>query len=284
MISSKNTLNELTGREWIQETCSVLYQRGLGAECKETKYEVQHPAPFSFQDVGRLIRFFTKKNDLVLDPFSGVASTLKACAVSNRKGVGVELSKRWAKLGGKRLKEEVGNSHKQKILVGDSRKVLKRLKSNSFAYVVTSPPYWNILAKNTSENKRRNRSRRGLETKYSTSKDDLGNISDYSAFLHGLSECFSECLRVLQNGKYATIIVSDFRHGSRLVPFHSDVSEMCTRIGFTLQGIGVLVQQNKRLYPYGYPHAYVPNIHHQYLLTFRKLADNTRPRQIRPYA
>lgn len=270
-VSPKNNLNELTGREWIQETCSVLYQKGLGTGHEETKYEIQHPAPFSFQDVGRLVRFFTKQNELVLDPFCGVASTLKACAVLKRRGVGIELSKKWAKLGEKRLKEEVSNPHQQTILVGDSRIVLKKLASESISYVVTSPPYWNILAKKTTENKRKDRAENGLKTKYSTSKEDLGNIQSYSEFLHELSECFTECFRILQTKKYATIIVSDFRHKSELVPFHSHVVDMCSKIGFTLQGISVLVQRNKKLYPYGYPYAYVPNIHHQYALTFRKL-------------
>lgn len=221
--------------------------------------------------MGRLIRFFTKQNELVLDPFCGVASTLKACAVLKRNGLGIELSKKWAKLGERRLKEEVSYPHNQKILVGDSRIVLKKLASESISYVVTSPPYWNILAKKTSENKRKDRSSNGLKTKYSNSKDDLGNISSYSEFLQELSECFTECFRILQNKRYATIIVSDFRHKSEFIPFHSDIVNICSKIGFTLQGIGILVQRNKKLFPYGYPYAYVPNIHHQYVLTFRKL-------------
>ncbi|MCH7561986.1 MAG: site-specific DNA-methyltransferase [Thaumarchaeota archaeon] len=270
-VSPKNNLNELTGKEWIQETCSVFYQKGLGFNHKETKFEKQHPAPFSFQDVGRLIRFFTKENETVLDPFNGVASTLKACAILNRKGIGIELSSRWVKLGKQRLEEEVTISKNQKIIEGDSRIVLKNFKENSISYIVTSPPYWNILAKQTAENKRKSRSEVGLATKYSTSSFDLGNIVDYSQFLAELGLCFKECFRVLQNKRYTSIIVSDFRHKSELVPFHSHVSDLCTKIGFTLQGIGILVQRNKKLYPYGYPYAYVPNIHHQYVLTFRKL-------------
>ena len=39
-ISPKNKLNDLTGKEWIQETCSVFYQKGLGSSHKETKYEI----------------------------------------------------------------------------------------------------------------------------------------------------------------------------------------------------------------------------------------------------
>ena len=269
-ISPKNSLNELTGREWIQATCSVMYQRGLGADHRDTKYEIQHPAPFSFQDAGRLVRFFTKQNEKVLDPFSGVASTLKACVLLNRRGVGIELNEKWVRLGRERLRAETPCPDGQKVVMGDSRRIMKTMAGESFDYVITSPPYWNILSKDTHENKRKGRRTEGLDTSYGKSCDDLGNISDYSEFLHELSACFSECYRVLRDGRYATLIVSDFRDGAELVPFHSHVTDMCRGIGFALQGIGVLVQQSKRLYPYGYPYVYVPNIHHQYVLTFRK--------------
>jgi hypothetical protein len=77
IVSPRNHLNELTAREWIPETVSVWRQRGLGANHPDAQIERQHPAPFSFTDVGRLIRFFTKKGDTVLDPFVGVGSTLR---------------------------------------------------------------------------------------------------------------------------------------------------------------------------------------------------------------
>lgn len=269
-IDPRNQLNDLTGTEWIQETCSVFYQKGLGLAHKETKYEIQHPAPFSFQDVGRLIRFFTKKNDVVLDPFCGVASTLKACAILKRIGIGIELNEKWAALGKKRLDEEVQDSSKQKILVGDSREVLAKIPTNSISYIVTSPPYWNILTKTNNMNKNKERVKSGLELQYGDKKNDLGNITEYSEFLNQLRICFEQCYRVLLDRHYFSIIVSDFRNKSELVPFHSHVIDSCRSIGFDLQGITILVQRSKKLYPYGYPYAYVPNIHHQYLITFRK--------------
>src|SRR4051812_7712399 len=83
-VDPRNKLNELTAREWIPETKSFWFQKGLGASHPHAEIERLHPAPFSFQDVGRLIRFFTKSGEEVLDPFLGVGSTLKACAVLGR--------------------------------------------------------------------------------------------------------------------------------------------------------------------------------------------------------
>src|SRR6185369_2446972 len=102
-----NRLNDLTAKEWIPETISVWTQRGLGKGHAHAQIERQHPAPFSFQDVARLIRFFSKAGDTVLDPFVGVGSTLKAAAIEGRRGIGIELNKKYADLAKQRLKSEL---------------------------------------------------------------------------------------------------------------------------------------------------------------------------------
>lgn len=130
IVDSRNRLNDLSAQEWLPETISVFVQKGLGANHPDTKIEKQHPAPFSYQDVGRLIRFFTKKDQLVLDPFCGVGSTLKACALNNRRGIGIELVKKYADLTKQRLATEIqttlfGNK-RQEIIHGDALEVIKK--------------------------------------------------------------------------------------------------------------------------------------------------------------
>lgn len=97
-VDKRNKLNDLTAKEWIQETKSFFFQKGLGINSPEAKYEKMHPAPFSFTDITKLIRFFTKKNGKVLDPFVGVGSTIKACLELEREGFGIELSPKWCKI------------------------------------------------------------------------------------------------------------------------------------------------------------------------------------------
>lgn len=144
-----NGLNDLTAREWLPETITVFSQKGLGAGNKDAQIEKQHPAPFSFQDVGRLVQFFSKENDKILDPFSGVASTVKACAYNNRIGYGIELNPKYHNLGLQRIEKEVPDDfpfkEKQNLINGNSQKEIKRFEKNEIDFIVTSPPYWNIL-------------------------------------------------------------------------------------------------------------------------------------------
>lgn len=269
-VHPKNKLNELTGREWIQETKSVWTQRGLGKDHPEAQIERQHPAPFSFSDIARLVLFFTKTGDVVLDPFCGVASSLKAAAVNAREGVGIELSPQWVELGRKRLALEVADGANQKVLEGDARDVLPTLEDESFGFVVTSPPYWGILNKKPDHKVKEHRVKNGLATNYSEDERDLANIVDYESFLDELSGIFTECRRVLRTGRYMCVVVSDFRHGSEFIPYHADLQRRLVSDGWKLKGINVLVQNHKSLYPYGYPYAFVSNIHHQYILVFQK--------------
>jgi|SRR3989344_5733483 len=264
-----NSLNDLTGKEWLPLTKSFWMQSGLGANHEHAKIEKQHPAPYGFKDISKLILFFTKKGNMVLDPFSGVASTSKACALIGRKSIGIELTKKWVDLSKIRLKKEVSDSSEQEIIHGDARQKLQKYKDEYFDFIVTSPPYWQILNKKL-DLKTKERVENGLSKKYSEDKNDLGNILDYYEFLEELKKVFIECYRVLKNKKYCTVIVSDFRHKSKFIPYHIDVIKMMQETNFELQGITILAQNHKSLKPYGYPYAYVQNIHHQYILMFKK--------------
>jgi DNA modification methylase len=273
-VHPDNVLNELTGKEWVQETVSVWFQRGLGKFHPYTYYERQHPAPFPYLMIERLLKFFTKKGDKVLDPFCGVASTLKACALMGRDGVGIELVDKWIELSKERLKKEVSDDSTQKLVKGDARVVLKEYEPESFDFVVTSPPYWGILNRPPDHRVKEERLKENLDTRYSYDPNDLANIPDYKDFLLELKKVWGECYRILKLKRYMVVVVGDFRQKSRYFSYHSDIVRTMEEVGFTLKGITIFVQGAKKLYPYGYPYEYVPNIHHQYILIFKKGAPN----------
>ena len=277
-VDKRNPLNDLTGKDWLPETKSFFYQKGLGANHPEAQIEKLHPAPYSFQDIGHLVRFFTKKGMRVLDPFGGVGSTAKACEVDGRVCTSIELSPKWHNLSIQRLETEVGEgtSKHHDFINGDSCEILLTLPDDSFDFMVTSPPYWGILHK-LDQKVIKNRVENNLETKYSEDEKDLGNVASYDRFLDILTnKVFLQCARVLRPGKYMAIVVSDFRDKTDFISFHSDLIYRLNKAHIPnggilkLQGTKILLQNHKSLLPYGYPFAYVENIHHQYILIFRK--------------
>jgi DNA modification methylase len=277
-FDARNRLNDLSNVEWLTFTKSVWQSRPPPRD----QLKEQHPATFAESDVEKLILFFTKKGGLVLDPFVGSGSTLIACLNTGRRGYGVELVNRWVAVARKRV-EQAKEKRQQsdakglelEVLPGDARVVLGSFESEFFDFVVTSPPYWRILTKASDHKSKRERLSKGLPTQYSNDDRDLGNAPDYEFFLSQLASVFAECYRVLKSGKYMVVIVSDFRHGSRFIPYHNDMAAVVQGVGFALEGITVLVQDSKNLYPYGMPYAFVSNIHHQYILIFRKPAAST---------
>jgi DNA modification methylase len=278
-VDPRNKLNDLTAKEWLPETVTVWRQKGLGKGHPDTAIERQHPAPFSFTDVSRLVRFFTKHGETVLDPFAGIGSTMKAAAVEGRSSISIELNPVYAQLCEDRLATESfetmdGTSHS--ILQGDARDVLEKLEDASVSLCVTSPPYWNILHKEDHK-VRQERTSQGLASRYSEDDErDLGNIQDYGEFLDELVSIFGHCRRVISQKGHLAVVVGDFRHKSKYYMFHADLASRLEDIGYVLKGITILYQPHKRVFPYGYPFAYVPNLHHQYILILQNSSKGVR--------
>jgi DNA modification methylase len=270
-VSPRNKLNDLSAREWMSESVSVWTQKGLGAKHTDAQIEREHPAPFSFTDVARLIRLFTKRGMTVLDPFVGVGSTLKACALENRNGIGMELNQRFAT----EVPPDKLTGTSQVIKLGDSRTLITGLPSDSVDFLVTSPPYWGILNKRPDHKVRQERLGKGLATRYSDDPHDFANIPGYDDFVVALAGFFGTCRRVLKDSGHCVIILGDFRHGGRYYPLHADLAREMEERGYVLKAMNVLYQRHKRVFPYGYPAAYVPNVHHQNIIVLRneKLAD-----------
>lgn len=269
----RNKLNDLTGKEWLKLTKSYWFSE----KCKEDKFAYKHPAPFMIKDIEKLISMFTKSGMKVLDPFVGSGTTLVACGKTARIGYGIDLSEEYVELCKERLSSEKIQINKDAFIIqGDSLVKLNEFDKNYFDYVVTSPPYHNILKNNASglrtDNSKkgyRNGTRQGIEY-YSEKVNDLGNQNTFEEFILLLKQIMNKVYEKLKKGKYCTIIISDFTVNKKEVCVQADIVNMMESIGFEFVGTIILLQDNKPLYPFGYPFAYKINHHHQNIINFRK--------------
>lgn len=279
LIHSKSTILEATNRCLLSSIgCALRYGALLSLAPKRDDLKKGHPATFSEKDAAKLIRFFTRTGGIVLDPFMGSGSTAIACIEEGRQCIGFELYKKWYDQSLLRIGaaiERCNLPHLPKprypnVLNCDALAGLDKIESESIDFIITSPPYWGILEKKDHKAKNE-RVRNGLATDYGQHSQDLSNIPDYYDFLDAIGEHFAEYYRVLTKKSYAAVIVSDFRHGQQYYLFHADVASKMEAAGFTIQGLMVLIQDNKKLYPYGYPTTFVPNISNQYIVVGRRL-------------
>lgn len=268
-VDKRNKLNNLNGKDWIKSTKSYW----ISEKCVDDKIALKHPAPFMVKDIIKLVSFFTKKKQIVLDPFNGTGTTLLACCRTGRKGIGIDLNKNYNDLAKKRLKNQP-NYKDQKIIFGNSLNKIKDIEGE-INYCVTSPPYHNILRnkgngiRDVKDNYRKG-ARTGVEY-YSENKNDLGNQKSYQNFLDLFEKIMSEVFLKLKNRSYTSIIISDFTVNKKEKNVQGDVVNLMQNIGFDFVGTTVLLQETKPLYPFGYPYSYVINHHHQNIINFRKV-------------
>jgi DNA modification methylase len=290
-----NTLNELPGEEWLYFTKSLLttaYPSELGhAERKA------HGANKPPRLMARLIEFFSRTGELVLDPFAGVGGTLLGAAIARgpRRALGIELDPRWAAIyervvldlaaerdglgpeladlgtadpGGRRGFDPAG----LELRVGDALALLPGLAAGSVDFVATDPPY-NLQLPMTMAGGRLAEAHTNRRTDYAMvtdSVDDLANAVDYPAFLDRMGDVFGELFRILRDGRYAVVIVRDAYQAGRYLFTGSDLAARAAAVGFVPKGDLIWYQAGSRLRPYGYPRSFVPNIVHQHVLVLRK--------------
>lgn len=104
--------SDITKEEFIEWTNGVWNFIG------ESKRRVGHPAPFPVELPMRCIKLFSFVGDTVLDPFLGSGSTLIACGITGRKGIGVEIDEHYCELAKRRLIKETNASQPQLEMIG----------------------------------------------------------------------------------------------------------------------------------------------------------------------
>ncbi len=253
--------NSLNGADWLKNSFSIWRGLSRGRDAAE------HPAPFPIALAARLIDCYAADPDgIVLDPFAGSGSTLLAALRAGMSAVGLDINPAYRKIFERRLSlfEEGGNRWKYEVQ--DSRVMNGAVEPESVEICITSPPYWDIL------NRRRSADKKTAKP-YSSNGHDLGNVADYQGFLNALEAVAGQVERALRPRGYFILNVMDIRKGANFYPLHQDASIAVQRKGqFVLNDIIIWDRQAdyNSMRPLGYPHKFIINKVHEYLLIFRK--------------
>lgn len=151
---------------------------------------------------------------------------------------------------------------KHLVVIGDSFSMCE-LKDSSIQLIVTSPPYFNV---------------KNYEI------ENIGSIDSYSLYLKSLRQIFQECYRVLEDGRYICVNISDVTSNKAKYPIPAHCISILQRCGFkyiddiiwkkpsgrkrgkcsgAAKRFGLLIQ-------HPYPMYYYPNVVYEHILIFRK--------------
>ena len=264
-------LNDLDGKEWIKFTKSWF----IHDSSRRKEKELLHPAKFPETMIEEFVKFFTKKGEIVFDPFLGTGSTLVASLNNERNGIGIELIKKYANIAKERCSQKLLSGQiNQLVLNKDSSKmdeIWKQKNLSNVDFIITSPPYWNMLKKSRGGviSAQKQRAEKGLDTHYSNDERDLGNIDDYRIFIEHLGNIFDKCYDILNKNKYMVIIIQNVRTNGEVKTLAWDLQKRISK-RFTFVGEKIWCQDSKMLGIWGYPSTFVSNVHHHYCLIFQK--------------
>lgn len=207
-----------------------------------------------------IIKFYTKENDIVLDPCSGHNSRMETTFKLRRNYIGYDVSESYMKENKRIAKELFGNSE-QKLLLEVDNDIILYLQSsekmnendNSVDLIFTSPPYWDLEF-------------------YGDESAQLGYKKSYDEFLSGIKRILSESFRVLKVDKYCIINVNDFRKNGIFYDYHNDIIRIARECCFKLHDIIIMKYKTAMRSAFAKQiddSKIMPKIH-EYILVFKK--------------
>jgi DNA modification methylase len=269
----RNQLNDLEPKEWLKFQKSWFKHNPPPRQ----KGVLRHPAKFPETLAQEFIQFFTKAGQVVLDPMVGTGSTLVAALRAGRHSYGIELNPAYAAIAEQVVNEEretlggAADGLTAEVITGDAACLSKHVLSKGIPlidYVITSPPYWDMLRTRGAQTQQKRRDEEDLDVFYSDNPDDLGNIDDYDEFLERLTAVYAGLKPYLRERAYLTVIVKNVKKGGVIYPLAWDIGR---KLGekYLLKDEKIWCQDDIRLAPYGLGSAWVSNTFHHYCLQFR---------------
>jgi DNA modification methylase len=267
--SGRNRLNELTGKEWVYWSKSVInrpYPPSL-QHALRSRHGGQKPPELCAD----LIKLFTKRGGRVLDPFAGVGGTLLGASLCGRSALVVELNPEWVEI--YRQVCALEGLAEQRLVCGDSREKLGELAAEGlrFDLLLTDVPYWRMdkARRSTGSFKRVGEAQRPNRASKLQAFNDLEPRSK-EEWLAGLQAVFGAALGLLEPRAYLAVFIGDMYHDGRFHFLSAELAGALERLGLTLKADLIWYDVSKSLHVYGYQYEFIPSMIHQSILVLRK--------------
>ncbi len=236
----------------------------IGERDKTGKHDGFYHGNFIPQIPRQLILRYTKKNDIVFDPFLGSGTTAYEAETLNRNFIGIDIQKKLIDYVRKNIEPKNNFSN---LINGDSTKIetfdnvkniLKNNKKKNIHLAILHPPYADII-------------------KFSDLKNDLSNTKSLKEFLDKFSDVLKNTIEILGDGRYLAIVIGDAYKAGKWIPLSFYCMNEAQKLGLTLKSIiiknmaGNRAKQNKEgIWRYRALSSDYYIFKHEYIFLFKK--------------
>ncbi|WP_034569441.1 DNA methyltransferase [Helicobacter saguini] len=277
MPKEKESFNDLNTKEWAINSRSVWNDLSSA----RTRNALKHGATFPKKLSDRVISLYSRKNDLILDPFLGTGTTALSAIELQRNFIGFELSKEFFDIANNTIKDCVNLlfNNSCDIIEGDCLELIDGVDNNSVTLTLTSPPYANLIHKVLEDRTKRHKKsafvvdNNATTRLYSNYDKDLGNM-DLEKYKTAVLELMRKLFVKTKNGGYNVWVVKDFRDTKNKIPYvdlHTIIANLGQEAGFKYHDLIIWDQnERRRLVLLGYPSVFYVNQNHSFIVVLRK--------------
>jgi len=235
----------------------------IPARDKSGKHDGFYHGNFIPQIPHQLILRYTKKNEIVFDPFVGSGTTAYEAESLGRHFIGVDIQPELIE----QVKSKVDNkNYFAELIAGDSTdkktfaditEILNKRKRKNIQLAILHPPYANII-------------------KFSNNDKDLSNTKSLNDFLKAFSSAINNTLGILDKNRYLAIVIGDKYTQGKWIPLGFYCLNEAQKLGLTLKSIiiknmeGNRAKQNKEaIWRYRALSSDYYIFKHEYILLFK---------------
>ena len=258
------SFNDLNLDNWKQSDILTDSLWIISERDKSGKHDGFYHGNFIPQIPHQFILRYTKKDEVVLDPFLGSGTTAYEAESLNRNFIGIDIQKKLTDYVNKNIEPKNNFSE---LITGDSTKgetfekvkiILRNHKRKNVQLVILHPPYTDII-------------------RFSNLKDDLSNMKSLKGFLDKFSDVLKNTIEILDNGRYLCIVIGDAYKAGKWIPLGFYCMNEAQKLGLTLKSViiknmaGNRAKQNKEgIWRYRALTSDYYIFKHEYIFIFKK--------------
>jgi modification methylase len=205
---------------------------------------MRHPGKMLPAIAAHAIAFYTRPDELVLDPMCGTGTTLVEAIHQQRHAIGIEYEPRWAHLARTNIEhaQEQGAAGSAVVVRGDARELPGLVGGDvagRVALLVTSPPYGPAThGQVSSSDQTGHPGVHKWDYTYSRSRANLA-YRPHRQLLEGFGQILAGCARLLRPGGFVVITARAYRDRGTLVDLPSEIIDAGAQAGLHLHERGV---------------------------------------------